>query len=155
MIQIQTNDFDVGLEHKKMSSTSNGIGAVCSFVGLVRDFSAAKENIKENISAMTLEHYPGMTEKQLKKIEDEALERWDITDILIIHRIGKLTPGDQIVLVMVSAPHRDAAFDGARFIMDFLKTEAPFWKKEQTNSGTDWVDAKTADTQSAKQWEKK
>ena len=152
MIRIQTDDFDIGQELKKISSGDDGIGAVCSFVGLVRDFSGSGDD--EKISSMTLEHYPGMTEKQLAKIENDARSRWQLSDVLIIHRIGKLAPKDQIVLVMTASMHRDAAFDAARFIMDFLKTQAPFWKKEETGSGHKWVEAKSSDAGNAKGWEK-
>ncbi len=153
MIRIQIDDFDVGSELKKISSGDDGIGAVCSFVGLVRDFSG-QQGDGDKISSMTLEHYPGMTEKQLVKIENDARSRWELSDVLIIHRIGRLEPKDQIVLVMTASMHRDAAFDGARFIMDFLKTRAPFWKKEETGSGHKWVEAKLSDAGNAKSWKK-
>ena len=153
MIRIQTDDFDIGQELKKISSVDNSIGAVCSFVGLVRDFSG-QQGEDDKISSMTLEHYPGMTEKQLAKIEEDARSRWELSDVLIIHRIGRLEPKDQIVLVMTASMHRDAAFDAARFIMDFLKTEAPFWKKEETGSGSKWVEAKSSDAGNSKGWEK-
>ncbi len=104
---------------------------------------------------MTLEHYPGMTEKQLEKIECDARARWELSEVIIIHRIGALAPGDQIVLVVVASAHRDAAFEAARFIMDFLKTKATFWKKEETGSGAKWVDAKSSDSDSVQRWEKK
>ena len=154
MIQIQAEDFDVGQELKKISSGDSGIGAVCSFVGLVRDFSGQQEGDKK-ISSMTLEHYPGMTEKQLEKIECDARARWELSEVIIIHRIGALAPGDQIVLVVVASAHRDAAFEAARFIMDFLKTKATFWKKEETGSGAKWVEAKSSDSDSVQRWEKK
>ena len=154
MIQVQAEDFDIGQELKKISSGNDGIGGVCSFIGLVRDFSGQQGEDKK-ISSMTLEHYPGMTEKQLAKIEDEARRRWELSEVTIIHRIGRLAPGDQIVLVMVAAVHRNAAFDGASFIMDFLKTQAPFWKKEETGSGVKWVEEKSSDVGSAQRWEKK
>ena len=153
MIQVQAEDFDIGQELKKISSGNDGIGGVCSFIGLVRDFSGQQGEDKK-ISSMTLEHYPGMTEKQLAKIEEDARSRWELSDVLIIHRIGRLEPKDQIVLVMTASMHRDAAFDAARFIMDFLKTEAPFWKKEETGSGSKWVEAKSSDAGNSKGWEK-
>lgn len=152
MIRIQLEDFDVGSELKSLVSGHSDIGGVCSFVGLVRDFSG---NDDGKITAMTLEHYPGMTEKQLEKIESAARQRWDLIETLIIHRIGRLEPAEQIVLVAVGAAHREAAFAGAEFIMDFLKTEAPFWKKEEGTGGTKWVQAKQADAAKTKIWQKK
>ena len=138
-ISVQSGDFDVGFEIKNISK-NNGIGAVASFVGLVRDV------------AMTLEHYPGMTERAIAKIVDEAKSRWQVMDCTVIHRHGALRPNDQIVLVAVASAHRGDAFAACEFIMDYLKTQAPFWKKEQTADGARWVEAKAADDQAAERW---
>lgn len=148
-VRIQQEDFDVGAEIGLMRLARKGIGAVVSFVGQVRDL-----NEGDQVSAMTLEHYPGMTEKALVAIESEAKMRWDIVDTLIIHRIGALKPSDQIVLVVVSGAHREEAFAACQFIMDYLKTEAPFWKKEQTASGERWVEARAADDAARDRWTK-
>jgi len=138
-ISVQTGDFDVGFEIKNISKNSK-IGAVASFVGLVRDV------------AMTLEHYPGMTERAIGKIVDEAKGRWQVMDCTVIHRYGALRPNDQIVLVAVASAHRGDAFAACEFIMDYLKTQAPFWKKEQTAEGARWVEAKSSDDQAAERW---
>ena len=138
-ISVQPGDFDVGLEIKGISKNSN-IGAVASFVGLVRDV------------AMTLEHYPGMTERAIAKIVEEAKTRWQVIDCAVIHRYGALRPNDQIVLVAVASSHRGDAFAACEFIMDYLKTQAPFWKKEQTADGTHWVEAKAKDDKAAERW---
>jgi molybdopterin synthase catalytic subunit len=138
-IAVQTGDFEVGSEIRSISRT-NSIGAVASFVGLVRDV------------AMTLEHYPGMTERAIAKIVDEAKSRWQVMDCTVIHRYGALQPNDQIVLVAVASAHRGDAFAACEFIMDYLKTQAPFWKKEQTGEGARWVEAKASDDQAAERW---
>jgi molybdopterin synthase catalytic subunit len=138
-ISVQTEDFDVGVEISFISK-NNAIGAVASFVGLVRD------------GAMTLEHYPGMTERAIAKIVDEAKSRWQVMDCTVIHRYGALQPNDRIVLVAVASGHRGDAFAACEFIMDYLKTQAPFWKKEQTAEGARWVEAKSADDQAAERW---
>ncbi|HTP60631.1 MAG TPA: molybdenum cofactor biosynthesis protein MoaE [Burkholderiales bacterium] len=138
-ISVQTADFDAGFEMKNISK-SNSIGAVASFIGLVRDV------------AMTLEHYPGMTERAIGKIVDEAKSRWRVMDCTVIHRYGALKPNDQIVLVAVASAHRGDAFDACEFIMDYLKTQAPFWKKEQGAEGPRWVEAKTSDDKAAERW---
>ena len=138
-ISVQPGDFDVGLEIKNISR-NNSIGAVASFVGLVRDVP------------MTLEHYPGMTERAIEKIVDEAKSRWQVIDCAVLHRYGALQPNDQIVLVAVASAHRGDAFAACEFIMDYLKTQAPFWKKEQTPEGARWVEAKRADDQAAERW---
>ncbi len=148
-VLVQIEDFDVGAQLNKLRLTSPRIGAVVSFVGQVRDI-----NDGDSISALTLEHYPGMTESALKAIEAEAKLRWDILDSLIIHRLGSLQPLDQIVLVAVVSAHRGEAFKACEFIMDFLKTQAPFWKKETTAHGERWVDAKLSDDLAIKQWQK-
>ena len=148
-VRIQVDDFDLGQELTSMRLAGRAnIGALVSFVGQVRDI-----NDGDTISALTLEHYPEMTEKALAAIENEAKLRWDISDSLIIHRVGTLKPLDQIVLVVVSSAHRAEAFKACEFIMDYLKTSAPFWKKEATNHGERWVEAKLADDEAKERWE--
>jgi len=146
-VRIQTEDFDLGRELERMRAGNAKIGAVASFVGLVRDVNESTE-----VRTMTLEHYPGMTEKALAQIIDEARARWDIYDVLIIHRVGELKPGDQIVLAAVAGAHRGEAFAACEFIMDYLKTRAPFWKKEQTPAGDRWVEARASDEEKASRW---
>ncbi len=148
-VRVQTEDFDAGLELNKLRLANPSIGALVSFVGQVRDMY---EN--ETIHTLTLEHYPEMTEKSLASIENEAKMRWNIIDSLIIHRVGTLKPLDQIVLVAVTNAHRGEAFKACEFIMDFLKTSAPFWKKEATNQGERWVDAKLSDDAAKMRWQK-
>lgn len=148
-VRIQTEDFDVGLELNKIRCANPNIGAVVSFVGQVRDM-----NDGSSINTLTLEHYPEMTEKALAKIEAEAESRWDVLDSLIIHRVGTLQPLDQIVLVLVASAHRGEAFSACEFIMDYLKTSAPFWKKEATNQGERWVEAKLSDDAAKARWQK-
>ena len=149
MIRVQSADFDVGLELKKLTEGTRKVGAVTSFVGLVRDIAE-----KDTISAMFLEHYPGMTEKQLADIENEANKRWDLNSSLIIHRYGRLEPGDNIVLVACASAHRESAFDACHFLIDWLKTKAPFWKLEETSEGGRWVEAKTKDDIATARWGK-
>lgn len=146
-VRIQTEDFDLGRELERMRAGNAKIGAIASFVGLVRDVNEATE-----VRTMTLEHYPGMTEKALAQIIDEARARWDIYDALIIHRVGELKPGDQIVLAAVAGAHRGEAFAACEFIMDYLKTRAPFWKKEQTPAGDRWVEERASDAEKASRW---
>src|ERR1051325_1926111 len=146
-VRVQTEDFDAGAEINRMRLSRADTGAVAAFVGQVRDL-----NDGANVSAMTLEHYPGMTEKALESIVDQAKQRWDIYDALIVHRVGTLHPTDQIVLVVVSGAHRGEAFAACQFIMDYLKTEAPFWKKEQTPAGERWVEARASDDEAAARW---
>ena len=148
-VRIQTQDFDVGFELNQLRLASANVGAVASFIGQVRDL-----NNNKIINALTLEHYPGMTEKALGTIELEAKSRWKLMDTLIIHRFGTLMPSDQIVLVAVTSAHRGEAFKACEFIMDFLKTDAPFWKKEITPSGEHWVDAKQTDDAATASWKK-
>lgn len=148
MIRVQADDFDCGAEIRALTAGRDDIGAVVSFIGLVRrgEGDAA-------IRAMTLEHYPGMTEKELERIEAEAMARWPLSAATIIHRHGRLAPGDNIVLVITASRHRRAAFEAAEFLMDYLKTEAPFWKKEEPHHGeSDWVSAKSADDTAAARW---
>lgn len=147
-VRIQSEDFDVGAEILNLRQGNGKIGAVTSFIGLVRDLSDHSQ-----VTEMTLEHYPGMTEKALSEIESEAKQRWNILNVLVIHRIGLLKPTDQIVMVAVSSAHRGEAFAACEFIMDYLKTRAPFWKKEQTETGAHWVDARETDEAFATRWE--
>src|SRR5450830_994406 len=147
-VRVQREDFDIGAEIAAFRRADPGIGAIASFIGLVRDV-----NDSEAIAGMTLEHYPGMTEKALAGIVAEAKHRWDIVDALVIHRVGELKPLDQIVLVVVTGAHRGAAFAACEYIMDYLKTQAPFWKKEQTPDGARWVDARESDTQARAKWQ--
>ncbi len=146
-IRIQIEDFDVGLELNKLRLANPSIGALVSFVGQVRDI-----NDGNAVNTLTLEHYPEMTQKALTAIENEAKTRWDVVDSLIIHRVGTLKPLDQIVLVAVSGAHRGEAFKACEFIMDFLKTSAPFWKKEATSQGEHWVEAKLSDDAAKARW---
>ena len=146
-IRIQTEDFDVAREIASLRGNDGRVGAVASFIGIVRDLNDAAA-----VRTMTLEHYPGMTEKALAKIVDEAKSRWDIYDALVIHRVGELKPTDQIVLVAVTSAHRGEAFAACHFIIDYLKTRAPFWKKEQTPEGERWVEARSSDDEAATRW---
>jgi molybdopterin synthase catalytic subunit len=147
MIRVQREDFDPGKEIEAMTRGRHDIGGVTSFIGLVRDMAAG-----DKISAMTLEHYPGMTERQIAHIEDEARRRWSLDDVTIIHRYGRLEPGDRIVLVLTASTHRAAAFDACRFLIVGLKTKAPFWKLEETSAGPRWVEAKDSDDAAAAKW---
>jgi molybdopterin synthase catalytic subunit len=149
-ISIQAEDFDLAAETRALGAAGDGgyPGAVVTFTGLVRDMASG-----QNITAMTLEHYPGMTEKELARIRQEAMDRWPITKAVIIHRIGRLEAGAQIVFVGCASPHRDAAFEAARFIMDFLKTDAPFWKAEEKNGEIAWVDARESDDRAKLRWQ--
>ncbi len=146
-IRIQTEDFDAGAEIAKLRAGNPKVGAIASFVGVCRDV-----NDGESVATMTLEHYPGMTEKALAKIVDEAIARWRIIDVTVVHRVGELKPTDQIVLVVVSSGHRGDAFAACEFLMDYLKTRAPFWKKEQTPEGARWVEARGSDDEAAARW---
>ncbi len=147
MIRIQTGPFDLGTELAALKASRTDIGALVSFTGAVRDHTAGRD-----VAQLTLEHYPGMTEKALADIEADAIKRFDLTASLIVHRIGPLRPGEDIVLVIAAAAHRDAAFDGARFMIDTLKTDAPFWKKESGSSGEDWVAARAEDDAARARW---
>ena len=147
MIRVQADDFDVGRELQALSEGNLGVGGVCCFVGLVRDIAGDKP-----IQSMTLEHYPEMTEKALAKIEAEARGRWPLEETLIIHRYGKLEPGDRIVMVATASAHRDDAIEACHFLIDWLKTQAPFWKLEETPDGGQWGDARSSDDAAAERW---
>jgi molybdopterin synthase catalytic subunit len=146
-IRVQTEDFDAGAEMARLRAGNPKVGAVASFVGVCRD-----TNDGDAVATMTLEHYPGMTEKALAAIVDEAMARWRIIDVTVVHRVGELKPTDQIVLVVVSGGHRGDAFAACEFLMDYLKTRAPFWKKERTPEGTRWVEARGSDDDAAARW---
>ncbi len=145
-VSVQEGDFDLSAEVSALRANRTDIGAIVTFTGTVRDLSG-------ELSAMTLEHYPGMTERELRRIAQEAQGRWPLQGCRIIHRYGKLEPGDNIVLVVTASAHRNAAFDAAEFIMDFLKTQAPFWKLEDTGAQSIWVDAKESDDAQLKRWD--
>ncbi|MEO1918591.1 MAG: molybdopterin synthase catalytic subunit MoaE [Paracoccaceae bacterium] len=147
-VSVQLEDFDVGAEITALSAGRTDIGAVVTFTGLVRSTAGGQD-----ISDMELEHYPGMTEKSLAKIEAEASTRWSLQASRIIHRYGKLLPGAKIVMVATASPHRGDAFESAEFIMDYLKSRAPFWKKEGTAGGGKWVDARDADEEALDRWD--
>jgi len=149
MIRIQEADFDLSTEIANLRKGDLQVGAVVSFLGSVRDLNEGSE-----VHSMTLEHYPGMTEKALEAIVSQAKARWDIRNTLIIHRVGPLKPEDQIVLVAVTSAHRAEAFAACEFMMDYLKTAAPFWKKEETAEGGRWVDARVADDAAMARWKK-
>lgn len=149
-VRVQKDDFDVDAELKALRLASADIGAIVNFIGQVRDI-----NEGDDVQTLTLEHYPGMTERSLEKISDEAKSRWDIYDSLIIHRVGTLKPQDQIVFVAVAGKHRGEAFSACEFMMDYLKTQAPFWKKETTSKGERWVDAKLSDDDALARWDAK
>ncbi len=146
-VSIQTEDFDLGAEVAALRAADPGVGAVASFIGTVRD-----RNDGQGVSAMELEHYPGMTEKAIEAMIDEAFRRFDIRAARVVHRVGPLKPLDQIVLVVVSSAHRGAAFQACEFLMDYLKTQAPFWKKETTPEGSRWVDARVSDDAALARW---
>jgi molybdopterin synthase catalytic subunit len=147
MIRVQREDFDVGAEMAALTAGNHAVGGLAVFVGLVRDVAG-----EAALGAMTLEHYPGMTEKMLERIEAEANQRWPLEASLIVHRTGRLEPGERIVLVAAASRHRQAAFEACQFLIDWLKTKAPFWKQEETESGPKWVEARGSDDQAAKRW---
>ena len=149
-VSIQEEDFDVGAVMDELRSTSNNVGAMVSFVGLVRDMS-----FDEKIENIFVEHYPGMSEKALNKIIAEAQKKWDLLAVRVIHRVGTLGPNDQIVLVATASSHRGQAFSGCEFIIDYLKTDAPFWKKEVKPLGSEWVVTKDSDVQRMERWHEK
>ncbi|MFT3989028.1 molybdenum cofactor biosynthesis protein MoaE [Aestuariivirga sp.] len=147
MIRIQEQPFDIGDELKSLRGGNHAIGGTVVFAGSVRDLSDG-----QSVSAMTLEHYPGMTEKALEEIEQEAMRRWPLEASLIIHRVGRMEPGEDIVLVITASPHREAAFEACHFLIDWLKTRAPFWKLEENAQGSAWVEAKASDDEAASRW---
>ena len=147
MIRVQRDDFDAGAEIARLGHGNPAVGGVCVFIGKVRDLSHGAE-----VKTMTLEHYPGMTEKELARIEAEARSRWPLEETLIIHRYGRLEPGDQIVLVATASAHRAAAFEACEFLIDWLKTKAPFWKREEGPDGPHWVEARSEDDEAAARW---
>ncbi|HUL40945.1 MAG TPA: molybdopterin synthase catalytic subunit MoaE [Burkholderiales bacterium] len=146
-VRIQTEDFDIAAEVLNLRGGNAKIGAIACFIGLVRDI-----NDDATVAEMTLEHYPAMTQKALSGIVEEANQRWELIDVSVVHRVGTLKPTDQIVLVLVASAHRSAAFSACEFIVDYLKTRAPFWKKEQTDKGTRWVEARDSDDDAAQRW---
>jgi len=149
IIRVQHEDFDTAAVQRELVAGRNDVGAIASFIGLVRDL------VGDPLQQMTLEHYPGMAEKALEGIAGRAAEPWQVLDLAIIHRVGALKPADQIVLVMVASAHRGDAFAACEFIMDYLKTEAPFWKKEASDKGEKWVEARKSDLFAQKKWDSK
>jgi molybdopterin synthase catalytic subunit len=147
VIRVQREDFDVGAELERLTADNHRIGGIASFIGLVRDMGGSAR-----ISALTLEHYPGMTERKLAEIEAEAHHRWPLDAILIVHRYGRLEPGERIVLVAAASPHREAALAACQFLIDWLKTDAPFWKSEETPAGEHWVEARREDDAARERW---
>ncbi|RFO98765.1 molybdenum cofactor biosynthesis protein MoaE [Rhodoferax lacus] len=148
-VSIQTQDFDLSEEVARLQAGDKRVGAVCSFVGLVRDRNGGAES---SVQSMELEHYPGMTEKSIEAMIDEAHQRFDFFDARVVHRVGLLQPLDQIVLVAVTSAHRGESFKACEFLMDYLKTQAPFWKKEATADGAQWVDARVSDDAALARW---
>ncbi|TDQ43140.1 molybdenum cofactor biosynthesis protein MoaE [Tepidicella xavieri] len=151
-VRIQTEDFDVSAEMAALRAHDARVGAVCVFVGTVRDRDGAASHPEHRVQAMELEHYPGMTEKAIEAMIDEALRRFDVLGVRIIHRVGPLLPEDQIVMVAVTSAHRHESFQACEFLMDYLKTQAPFWKKEHTAQGAHWVDARVSDDAALARW---
>ena len=173
-VRVQHEDFDAGVEIARLRANNPNVGAVASFIGIVRDMNeggavgssmssppdaarpppagARDELGAARLSSLTLEHYPGMTEKSLAAIAEQARARWHLLDILVIHRVGTLAPTDQIVLVVTTSTHRGDAFAACQFVMDYLKTDAPFWKKESTDGGVRWVDARDSDAEARERW---
>ena len=149
MIKVQTEDFDIGVETARLTDGNNSVGGLACFVGLVRDIAG-----DDSIETITLEHYPGMTERQLGKIEAEARERWNLLDTLIIHRYGTLAPGDRIVMVATTSEHRQDALESCHFLIDWLKTKAPFWKLEEVGGQSSWIAARDTDEAAAAKWTK-
>jgi len=150
-VRVQEADFDAGVELTRLRVGKPGVGAIASFIGIVRDLNDV-DDVSATVGSLTLEHYPGMTERSLQGICDDACARWPLVDLVVVHRVGTLSPTDQIVFVAASASHRGAAFDACNFVMDYLKTEAPFWKKEATPDGERWVEARETDRSAAARW---
>jgi len=151
-VRVQEADFDVGAELDRLTAGNKKIGGLAVFVGLVREMHVREGYHKDRVDALTLEHYPGMTEKKLGEIETEAHRRWPLDAVLIIHRYGRLVPGDRIVLVATASPHREAALAACQFLIDWLKTDAPFWKSEETPAGERWVASRTEDEAAKRRW---
>ena len=151
-VRVQEADFDIGAELDRLSAGNKRIGGLAVFVGLVREMHVREGYHRDRIDALTLEHYPGMTEKALEEIEAEAQRRWPLQASLIIHRYGRLEPGERIVLVATASPHRQAALEACAFLIDWLKTKAPFWKLEETTAGPQWVEARDSDDDAASRW---
>jgi molybdopterin synthase catalytic subunit len=146
-VAVQSEDFDLRHEHQQLVQNDHGVGAVVAFIGMVRDL-----NLADDVVALELEHYPGMTEKSLMNIVQQAESRWSLQAARVVHRVGKMYPGDQIVLVLTASAHRGDAYEANTFIMDYLKTEAPFWKKEWTPDGPRWIEARDSDDHAAARW---
>jgi molybdopterin synthase catalytic subunit len=146
-VSVQEADFDFKHEHAQLVSGDKGVGAVVAFIGLVRDL-----NLADDVVALELEHYPGMTEKSLLRIAEQAAQRWSLQAARIVHRVGKMYPGNQIVMVLTASAHRGDAYEANQFMMDYLKTEAPFWKKEWTPEGPRWIEARDSDDHAAAKW---
>ncbi len=146
-VSVQEADFDFKHEHAQLVSGDKGVGAVVAFIGMVRDL-----NLADDVVALELEHYPGMTEKSLMRIAEQAAQRWSLQAARIVHRVGKMYPGDQIVMVLTASAHRGDAYEANQFMMDYLKTEAPFWKKEWTPEGPRWIEARDSDDHAAAKW---
>jgi molybdopterin synthase catalytic subunit len=146
-VSVQEADFDFKNEHAQLVSSDKGVGAVVAFIGMVRDL-----NLADDVVALELEHYPGMTEKSLMRIAEQAAQRWSLQAARIVHRVGKMYPGDQIVMVLTASAHRGDAYEANQFMMDYLKTEAPFWKKEWTPEGPRWIEARDSDDHAAAKW---
>ena len=154
-VRVQEANFDVGAELDRLTAGNKKIGGLAVFVGLVREMHVREGYHKDRVDALTLEHYPGMTEKALEDIETEAKNRWPLEATLIVHRHGRMEAGERIVLVAVGSPHREAAFEACEFLVDWLKTKAPFWKLEETPAGEKWIGATAGDDKAAARWQKK
>ncbi len=154
MIRVQREDFDIGAEIAALTAGNHAIGGIASFIGTVRA-GASHDGATSHIGAITLEHYPGMTERQLQAIETEAKQRWSLDAVLIIHRYGRLEPGARIVLVVTASSHRQAALESCAFLIDWLKTKAPFWKLEDTGDDAHWVEARASDDEATARWNQK
>ena len=153
MISIQTEDFDLGTEYQLLRQAAGDAGAIVTFSGLVREIYDSEQSSGEKIATLYLEHYPGMTEKSLQLIADQAGRKWSLLATRIIHRVGSLKPKDQIVYVGTASAHREDAFAAAQFIMDYLKTNAPFWKKQSSNTDSHWVESRQADSTAIERWQ--
>ena len=153
MISVQNEDFDPGEEYSKLRADAVDAGGIVSFTGLVREFYDSNSSEDEKVQSLFLEHYPGMTEKCLEQICDDARQRWPLLSVRVIHRVGELAPGDQIVFVGTASAHRQAAFDAARFIMDYLKSKAPFWKKQRSGDSSEWVESRDSDETALQEWQ--